>query len=1182
MIEFSEYEPWQRFKSGEAALKPTLSVLVSTRSAALRDSLRQHLSACGFSVSETSVSDDIPSTVRSLRPQAVLLETPVSDGIEICRTIKSDPDTKQCSLLVITTGADIQSKLKYFENGADDCIDDSITPQEIVQRLRRLLHLRSSVHSARFADSADSTIQPKQKYGPYVIDDLVGKGGMGYVFKAHDQFLERPVAIKILQKKRSESGEFVERFRREAKTLASVDHPGIASIYAFGEEGEELYFAMQWCSRGSVADRIAIEGLIDPVKATEWVLQCSGALAAASRKGVVHRDIKPGNLMFDDEDQIKVVDFGLAHSDNTPAHITQAFTIIGTPSYMSPEQAQAGHVDHRSDIFSLGISLYQMIFGSLPFEGRTSLEVLMKISGAPMPELQTRDSKLKEAYEIICKMTKKVPGNRYQDYSALINDLSSLRAKLISEQATFVPENAIKSDQGERNYDRYELLESIGTDSRGRSYKAHDSHAKTTAAVKVLPEEFRLQDGLVESVVERIVKLSSMKHSGFVSIYDHFPRMGEYWIAMEWCSGGSLAKTVRKKGRMQLRQAYEIILHCVKALSSAAKLGLYHGNLNPNNILLTEANEIKIGDMGWSSIQSAGNGDAKIAALLGTPSFMPPEGSDGANERSDIYSLGMIFYYLLYGIAPFGTSLPPYIKTSGTVSTVVYRLIEKMTEPEPENRFTDYESLIRELQSLPIDRPVLEAPRIPKATVPDPVPSIRGTDYFEILAKIYRRGHSGILKTEWVNVQHSFLVRNREIVFFESNQPNKDFWNTLNQQGLIDKSRFHDLNASFEETLSNVVEMNLMSPQTLADYYNSLMKQTLNEVFFWPNHSVEFTPASIESGQFVSIRLADVLLDASRSYLDFSFIRSKLPGNQLVNKTIHFEQLVSSLNLTTTEHSVAYGAQEDKTVSELIRTLNIEENVVYRTLYLLIMIGAIEQRPVIESPVALQDPRPKTVTEPTPDPVPLSAEPAPDAVPEKSVKSTSQERLSEMWYEMMKKKLVSEPADKKSGPDRVEMAHARTGNSRPAPLEAPKQPPIKETKPLAPVETAEKWFALAEEEFEMGSGWKAIQSCNEALKHHDHAKYHHLMGQCYAEHPRFQKEAEEAFHAAIKLSSFNADYHMDLAEFYFNVKLYLRSRTHAEKAYQITRNSERATTLLNALKDMKLGKGNCWCAHSLR
>jgi serine/threonine protein kinase len=239
------------------------------------------------------------------------------------------------------------------------------------------------------------------------------------------------VAVKVLSREWASSSEFLERFRREAKLIAAVNHPGIAQIFTFAEEEGESYFALQWCAGGSLSQLIKKEGKISLLPALDIVIQCARALEAAAVREVVHRDIKPSNIMFDENQQIKIVDFGVAASQKIPDSNNSGDQIIGSPAYMSPEHARGDNTDQRSDIYSLGITFYQMLYGRLPFPARTPLEWISKHANDPFPRFDPMDGKVSPAaYRIVEKMTQKDSNRRYQKYSELLHDLESVRKEL--------------------------------------------------------------------------------------------------------------------------------------------------------------------------------------------------------------------------------------------------------------------------------------------------------------------------------------------------------------------------------------------------------------------------------------------------------------------------------------------------------------------------------------------------------------------------------------------------------------------------------------------------------------------------------------------------------------------------------------------------------------------------------
>src|SRR5712692_4998023 len=224
-----------------------------------------------------------------------------------------------------------------------------------------------------------STELPEQ-LGSYRLIDRLGAGGMGEVWRAEDTRLLRPVAIKILSERIANDPEWKARFLREARTIAQMNHPNIATIYAIEQEADKLFIAMELVEGESLATVLA-RGALKPVQAVHIVKQVAAALAEAHDKGVVHRDVKPDNIIVGKR-SVKVLDFGIAKqlvsSSATPT-LTQAGLIVGTPFYMSPEQALGQPVDARSDLFSLGVVLYEALAGKRPFEGESVTETMMNI-----------------------------------------------------------------------------------------------------------------------------------------------------------------------------------------------------------------------------------------------------------------------------------------------------------------------------------------------------------------------------------------------------------------------------------------------------------------------------------------------------------------------------------------------------------------------------------------------------------------------------------------------------------------------------------------------------------------------------------------------------------------------------------------------------------------------------------
>src|SRR5437764_713963 len=258
----------------------------------------------------------------------------------------------------------------------------------------------------------------------YEILEELGRGGMAIVFRAREKQLERDVAIKVLPFSLAFDKEFVERFQREARTSAKLEHPGIIPIYRVGKSGRVIYFVMKFLRGKPLASVLAARGSLPPAEIRQILVQVARALAYAHKGGIVHRDIKPDNIMFDEHGQAVVTDFGIAKAA-TGGKLTGTGMSIGTPHYMSPEQARAQALDGRSDIYSLGVVAYQCLTGSVPFDGEDSFSIGYKhiMEEVPTPPLETYDQRT--LFEVIRKMMAKVPDDRFQTSDDLVQALEA-------------------------------------------------------------------------------------------------------------------------------------------------------------------------------------------------------------------------------------------------------------------------------------------------------------------------------------------------------------------------------------------------------------------------------------------------------------------------------------------------------------------------------------------------------------------------------------------------------------------------------------------------------------------------------------------------------------------------------------------------------------------------------------
>ena len=283
--------------------------------------------------------------------------------------------------------------------------------------------------------------------GRYRIIRKLGAGGMAEVYLAEDQELGRRVAIKILNDRHAADDSFVERFRREAKNAAGLSHPNIVSIYDRGEAEGTYYIAMEFLDGRSLKELIVGRGQA-PIKiAIDYARQILAALGAAHRHGIVHRDIKPHNVLVGGEGRIKVTDFGIARSG--ASQMTEVGSIIGTAQYLSPEQARGAPVDQTSDLYSVGVVLYEMLTGQVPFTGDTPLEIAMKhLSEVPKPPSELRPEVPHDLDSVVLRALAKEPGERYQSAEEMDADLARVAEGMPVDPQTEEAATAVLSGSG--------------------------------------------------------------------------------------------------------------------------------------------------------------------------------------------------------------------------------------------------------------------------------------------------------------------------------------------------------------------------------------------------------------------------------------------------------------------------------------------------------------------------------------------------------------------------------------------------------------------------------------------------------------------------------------------------------------------------------------------------------------
>ena len=265
----------------------------------------------------------------------------------------------------------------------------------------------------------------------YQIIRKIGDGGMAFVYQAKDKLLNRIVAVKVLRPEFADDAEFLAKFKREAEAVANITHPNIVNVYDVGQEDKVHYIVMEYVDGQNLKEIIKNEGVLDEYTALDITKQIAQALSAAHKKGVIHRDIKPHNILISNEGrQVKVADFGIAKAVSNST-ITNIGSIIGSVHYFSPEQAKGQPVAKNADLYSLGIVLYEMIIGRVPFRGDSPISIALQHINEDIEFTQEEKTKIPHSVRtLISKLTEKSPEDRYQSAEEVIEDIEYIEKNI--------------------------------------------------------------------------------------------------------------------------------------------------------------------------------------------------------------------------------------------------------------------------------------------------------------------------------------------------------------------------------------------------------------------------------------------------------------------------------------------------------------------------------------------------------------------------------------------------------------------------------------------------------------------------------------------------------------------------------------------------------------------------------
>ncbi|MFL5955582.1 MAG: protein kinase domain-containing protein [Gaiellaceae bacterium] len=286
----------------------------------------------------------------------------------------------------------------------------------------------------------------------YELEELVGTGGMSSVFRAHDRLLDRKVALKVLHEQYTQDADYVERFRREARSVATLSHPNIVTVIDRGEHDGRQFIVFEYVDGENLKRLIERRGPSPVSTALELGMQISRGLSFAHQQGLVHRDVKPQNVLLNGDGQAKVTDFGIARSLDVQHGMTQTGTVLGTSDYIAPEQAQGQRVDEHTDVYSLGVVLYELLTNEVPFPGENFVAVAMRHINEPPPPIRDKRPDVPPRVEAaVQRAMAKDPEDRFPTMAAFCHELEACLAEVQSGVTTAVPSyRASRRPQGRR------------------------------------------------------------------------------------------------------------------------------------------------------------------------------------------------------------------------------------------------------------------------------------------------------------------------------------------------------------------------------------------------------------------------------------------------------------------------------------------------------------------------------------------------------------------------------------------------------------------------------------------------------------------------------------------------------------------------------------------------------------
>lgn len=560
--------------------------------------------------------------------------------------------------------------------------------------------------------------------GRYEILARLGQGGMGTVYKVLDRELDRTIALKTIRPDLASNAVALRRLKQETLLARQIAHRNVIRVFDLGVAEDGLRFITM-----EFVDGTDLRTLMDGRKglpadeAIAILIQICQGLSAAHHEDVFHRDLKPPNILISADKRVRIVDFGLARTfENTG--ITHSGVILGTPAYMSPEQALGDPGDVRSDLFSFGVIAFDLLTGELPFPNSSLAESLLSRTRGRARSIEAVNPAIPAwLARIVMRCLERDPSNRYASAQEIVDDLLARDVCIYAapdlSSGVLPPGTMVGS--------RYRIEAEAGEGGMGKVYRATDLDLHRTVALKVVRPDLASNSDTLDQLMHEISMASQISHKNVLRIHDLGEASGLRFVSMAWAEGEDLGQLLKRAGPLPEERILELAIEICEGLEAAHDQGISHRDLKPSNVLLTAGGHACIADFGLAHLvdphallapppPESASSLGLSASSSGTPRYMSPEQVDGAciDHRTDIYSLGLILYEMATGRIPFNdasvfqTMTERLTETPASPKLLNPALSDKLTgiilrclEREPDKRYGSVRDLLNDLETKP-------------------------------------------------------------------------------------------------------------------------------------------------------------------------------------------------------------------------------------------------------------------------------------------------------------------------------------------------------------------------------------------------------------------------------------------------------------------------------------------------